>query len=100
MYVNGSVRVSYARRKPYERSVQNGLSVTPAEMFQAAKEGIPIAASQLSQASYDNTPQDDFYVPLDCRRGIDINDMFSAKMTGKEKVKTAKQKLDSQSKTE
>lgn len=89
-YINRSVRFAHARRKTFEMKVQNGLSLTPAEMMKLAKEGMPIAAASPLQESFDNTPQGDFFVPLETRRGIDIADLYAAQQDSKNKLRRLK----------
>lgn len=96
MYNNHTVRFAHARRREYERAVQGGLSLTPAEMMEMAKKGQPIAAGAPLQETFDNTPQGDFYVPMETRRGIDINDLFGAQMESKSKLRKLKQQQAAQ----
>lgn len=93
MYNNHTVRFAHAKRREYERAVQGGLSLTPAEMMEMAKKGQPIASGAPLQETFDNTAQGDFYVPMETRRGIDINDLFCAQMESKSKLRKLKEQL-------
>lgn len=100
MYVNSIVRFAHAKRKEYEKAVQGGLSLTPSEMMAMAMDGKPIAAGLQTQGTFDNTPQGDFYVPLEHTRGIEITDLYEARMDGKAKLRKAVKAAQSQSKSE
>lgn len=89
MYRNSTVRFAHARRAPHEKAVQGGLSLTPSEMMDLATQGKPIAAGMQSQGTFDNTAQGDFYVPLEHVRGVDITDLYEARMEGKRKFRKA-----------
>lgn len=100
MYCNFRLRVAHARRKEYEKAVQGGLSLTPSEMMALATEGKPISAGLQTHGTFDNTPQGDFYVPLEHTKGIEITDLYEARMEGKAKLRKAVKAAQSQPKTE
>lgn len=92
---NRKDRFSVCKRHSFESDVQNGLSVTPQRMLDMAERGIPIS-SQISGAVYDEGVSAlDFEPPLECRRGIDLGDLYEARESLKSKVRKAKQRVAS-----
>lgn len=79
---------SVCKRKSYEPSVQNGLSLTPSEMSALIAKGVPVSTSNLS-LNYDSSTvsDNDFSVPADMRRGADMSDAWNAQQDSRKSLK-------------
>lgn len=76
-----------------DKLVQNSLAVTPAQMWELQKQGIPISAQSSGLAYDDGEYKVDWDVPLEHRRGIDPADIWESERTIQSKVNTAFSKI-------
>lgn len=78
-----------------ERSfVQGGLSVTPSEMLQATRNGIPISSQLLNDSMFNEGEVSRLTdVPFELRRGIDAGDIYQYQQESRAKVNKAKQAI-------
>ncbi|MCM1356619.1 MAG: hypothetical protein NC212_09485 [Staphylococcus sp.] len=74
--------------------VTPGLSVSPSQMARMAEKGIPITA-QMSETFFDGTTNPSFDIPIEDRRGIDVNAVWEAQKTARKRI-VAAHKLDKQ----
>lgn len=83
-------RTCTCARKAGELPVRGDLSYTPAQMYEAAKAGIPISAQNISQLpSNDFTDEESWIVPIEYRRGQDIADIWNAQRDARAKIVAA-----------
>lgn len=76
-----------------ETDVQNGLSYTPQEMLEMAKNGEPISPLNLNQVEVEEGYERlNFDTPLPYQRGVDIGDCWEAEQSSKKNFKAAKDK--------
>lgn len=67
--------------------VQGGLAITPAQMDDLRRRGIPISTSQIpDELFFDGDDNPSFDMPLDHQRGIDIAEIWQEAMTSKKKT--------------
>lgn len=78
---------SHCVRHGLDIDVQNGLAITPSQMYDMAQKGIPVAAQNLGIMYDEGYSELDFTPPLEYRRGIDIADAFEARMDAKAKLR-------------
>lgn len=78
------------KRQPFEQPVIDGLSISPYQMMEMAKEGTPISTSNLGLTFDEGFSELDFQPDLEHRRGVDIADMWNAQQDFKSKVRKAK----------
>lgn len=64
------------RRKEGELITKNGLSYTPAQMYELAKRGVPITSANVLESSQFGEKNPSFEVPLDRVRGVDPATMW------------------------
>lgn len=83
-------RLSVIKRNSNEKPVQDHLSITPSQMYQMAQEGTPVSAQNLGMVFDEGYSQLDFVPDLEHRRGVDISDMWDARMNFRKKVNDAK----------
>lgn len=85
---------SAPKRMETESVVQNGLSVTPAQMYEMVQRGIPVSSQNLG-LTYDPGASDlkDFEPPLEFRRGVDICSLWETQQEIKGRSKKAYSKL-------
>ena len=77
-------------RKPGELPVRGDLAYTPAQMYEAAKAGVPISSQNISQLpSNDFTDEESWIVPVEYRRGQDIADIWNAQRDARAKIVAA-----------
>ena len=82
-YLRPQSKFAACCRLDYEQAVQNGLSVTPVDMLELAKRGIPISSPN-SNLLYDEGYKELEFTPtLDHIRGVDIADLWQHKMNMK-----------------
>ncbi len=62
------------------------MSVTPSQMLNDANHGIPIKSQLLETSFYDGDNSSDMSVPMQYRRGLDVNDAWLAQVTSREKL--------------
>lgn len=80
-------KFSVCRRFDDEQEVQNGLSMTPSQMFDMAQKGLPITTRNLG-VTYDEGYNDlEFDPPMEYRRGIDVGDLYEARHDVKTKFR-------------
>lgn len=83
-------RFSCCRRVEGEQDVQNGLAMTPAQMFDMASKGLPVTTRNLGVTYDEGYSNLDFTPPLEHRRGIDLGDLYEARMDAKSKLRGLK----------
>lgn len=88
-YKHQPMRYSTPRRAVHEPVVQNGLALTPDKIEYMSRLGQPVTTQTLGAEYYDNTANNDYYVPLEHRRGMDIVDVWNAMKDGKTKLRNA-----------
>lgn len=77
-------------RKSGELPVRGDLAYTPAQMYEAAKAGVPISAQNISQLPSDDfTDEESWIVPVEYRRGQDIADIWNAQRDARAKIVAA-----------
>lgn len=90
-------RVAHIVDDGFEKVVP-GLSVSPSQMALMAEKGIPITA-QLSDAFVDGVSNPPFDIPIEDRRGIDVNAVWNAQKDARKRIiaahKADKQAYDS-----
>ena len=83
-------RTCTCTRKAGELPVRGDLSYTPAQMYEAAKAGVPISTQNISQLpSNDFTDEESWIVPIEYRRGQDIADIWNAQRDARAKIVAA-----------
>ena len=79
-----NTRTCTCTRKPGE------LAYTPAQMYEAAKAGVPISAQNISQLPSDDfMDEESWIVPVEYRRGQDIADIWNAQRDARAKIVAA-----------
>ena len=68
--------------------VVGGLAVTPAQMLDLTQRGIAISASNNMQY-VEGSEDPSFDLPIDARRGVDVNDVWDAQSTARRKLLNA-----------
>lgn len=81
-------KYSTCKRRVGEEIVQNGLALTPSEILKMAENGIP-ASSANNPNLIDGTPDNNWVVPLEERRGIDMNDLWNERQDIKQRLSSA-----------
>ena len=76
-------------RKENDLSVKNGLAVTPSQMYDMAKRGIPITTANQDMQFYDGEINPSWELPLDKIRGVDIGELWQSSMDARRKFKQA-----------
>lgn len=71
-----SVKFAKCVRKEYEPEVNGHLAYSLSEINHMVQQGKPISLSNAENMYYDGSEQCTFDLPLDQRRGVDINDMW------------------------
>lgn len=79
---------STAKRVGDDPIVKNGLSISPAEMDELMKKGMPVAAQMNAMFNDDKISNNDFDVPLEHMRGIDIAEINNTVLDIREKAKS------------
>lgn len=78
------------KRKVGELPVRGDLAYTPAQMYEAAKAGIPISSQNISQLpSADFMDENSWVVPVEYRRHTDIADVWNAQRDARSKIVAA-----------
>lgn len=92
--LNGyNFRTCSCKRKAGELPVRGDLAYTPAQMYEAAKAGIPISSQNISQLpSTDFMDEDSWVVPVEYRRNTDIADIWNAQRDARSKIVAAYRK--------
>lgn len=88
-------RPSVAKRRDDEAVVQNGLSVTPAEMMDLTNQGLAIGAYNQMVLDTVNVSDKDFHVPMEYQRHVDMADMWVASQDLREKIRNIPEKVKS-----
>lgn len=70
-------------------NVVEGLSYTPAEMYDLSKKGIPISSQSVNEDFYDGDSTALMYLEPARRRGFDIIDAWNLEKTTKSKLMSA-----------
>lgn len=89
-----SFNFSCASLGEFEPRTQNGLGLTPAKMLELTNAGFSISARNQSLLDAVDPADKDFYVPLQYRRGFDINDAFEHSRNVRKNVKSLFEKVD------
>lgn len=85
-------RFSRPSYRPYETPVQSGLAISPSDMLEMTKRGIPITPQNLG-LSYDEGYNDlDFNPPIEYQRGIDIGTLWEERQSAKSRIKDGMKK--------
>lgn len=74
-------------RRPDEMEVQSGLAMTPSQMYDMAQKGLPITTRNLGVTYDEGYSKLDFDPPLEYRRGVDLGDLYEARMDAKSKMR-------------
>ena len=92
--LNGyNYRTCSCKRKIGELPVRGDLAYTPAQMYEAAKAGIPISSQNISQLpSSDFMDENSWIVPVEYRRNTDISDVWNAQRDARSKIVAAYRK--------
>lgn len=84
------MRYAICSRRDGDAPVISGLCYTPAQMYDAASRGVPIASRQVPDEHF--TEGDTDYSPhvdIEYRRGIDINDLWNESQNVRSKMRNA-----------
>lgn len=76
------------KRRSGEKPVQNNLALTPSDILRMAEQGIP-ASSANNPNLIDGNSDNDWNVPLEERRGIDMTDLWNERQNIKSKFRKA-----------
>ena len=77
-------------RAQTDLETRQNLSVTPAQMDELAKRGIPISSQSAASQFSDGVPNPDWdSLPFEEQRGVDIAEIWQETMTSKHKFNTA-----------
>lgn len=79
------------KRRTGEKPVQNGLALTPSDILRMAEQGIP-ASSANNPNLIDGSTENNWEVPLEERRGIDMADLWNERQNIKRKFMDAHKK--------
>ena len=80
--------LSKARRTEDDPIVRNGLALTPADMNKMVMQGIPIGAQINAHfADDDFRAANDFDVPIQDRRGVDVAEVWEHSLDAKKKIR-------------
>lgn len=88
------MKLSNCKRKYYETPVQNGLTVTPAQMAELSAQGIPIGTQQLQGIYEDKVDGRSYDVSPENLRGVDMNDLWNMRQDTKNKLRNLKKRVD------
>lgn len=80
-------RFAHCVRHDGETEVINGQAMTPSQMFDMAQKGLPITTQNLGVTYDEGYSNLDFNPPLEYRRGVDIGDLYEARMDAKVKLR-------------
>lgn len=64
------------KRAQFEKPVQNGLALTPAQIMRMSERGIPVTTQNLDGMYYDGDTRPSWDIPLDMQRGVDVATMW------------------------
>ena len=74
-----TTKFAHCKYQKGEEHVQSGQSITPAQMWELAQQGKPIASHILPDDQFDDgDPYATYDLPLDRQRGIDVVEMWEA----------------------
>lgn len=79
------------KRRKNEEIVQNGLALTPAQILKMAEAGIP-ASSANNPNLVDGSKENNWIVPIEERRGIDMADLWNERQDIKQRFVNAHSK--------
>lgn len=80
--------ICYCRLGWNNKVTRNNLAMTPAQVYDSYKKGIPISLSTLSESSFiEQSNDNDFSVPLEYKRGADMNTCFEYELDMKKRLK-------------
>ena len=86
-FVSGAIRTANNHNNPYEVDVKNGLSYTPSQMASLTAQGKATSLESLA-GFVDNRPlADNEPLPIEFRRGVDMNDAYEAEKHSRGKIK-------------
>lgn len=86
-FLNRTDRFSIIKRHFGEQEVENGLAMTPAQMFDMAQRGLPITTQNLGVTYDEGYSNLDFTPPAEYRRGVDLGDLYEMRMDAKSKLR-------------
>lgn len=75
--------------KDGEDVTRQGLAYTPADMARMTAQGIPVTSKEIASRFYDGDDHSDFHVSSDRVKGNDVNDLWEADKTLRQKAKNA-----------
>lgn len=82
-----NLRPAVAHRHEDEPIVRNGLAITPSEMVEMMRQGMPISAQGYSLKDESITMRNDYEVPLEHTRGFDLVDGWNKMKEVQSKVR-------------
>lgn len=82
-----SLRPVSIARKLFEPVVKSGLSVTPKQMLELSKHGIPVSMGNASDF-YDGSSKPSFDMDLENLRGIDVATLWEEQQRVKQKMRS------------
>lgn len=83
------IKPYFKKDNPDDIEVNGTLAITPAKMQKLSEQGIPISSQVINQVYFDGENNPSWDVPMDRKRGIDINDMWQHEQNVKTKLKRA-----------
>lgn len=86
-FVGGAIRTANNQNNPYECDVKNGLSYTPSQMASLTAQGKATSLESLSGFVDNRTLADSEPLPMEFRRGVDMNDAYEAEKRSRGKIK-------------
>lgn len=88
--------LSVCKRKVYEHSVQNGLSISPSKMAELTAKGVPVSVNNLGVTYETGVDSLSYDVPPQYHRGVDLADLWNMEISSRNKIKKAYNNLKQQ----
>lgn len=76
-------------RQDGEEIVQDGLSLTPAQMDEMVRKGVAVSTQSLGVQYYDDSPNNSYDVPVIYQRGVDMAEAYESSIDSRKKVSHA-----------
>lgn len=71
-------RVCFTKLAPNNHVVQSGLAITPSQIYERVKKGIPVGDNFSNDSQFiDGDENCGYEVPIVFRRGVDINTLWN-----------------------
>lgn len=86
------MRPTICKRKEGEEIVQDGLSLTPAQMDDMVRRGVTVSTQSLGAQFFDDSPGNSFDVPLIYTRGVDMAEAYETSLDSRRKISTGVRK--------